>query len=191
MQVLKPALDLYGEPSAAQIAAAVLEHYEAFDLDPVAQEAVLAFEFDGPPEYGRIRTLAEGIATALMGRVEAGQSLYVMIDGDIAQTLGGIFRDELGLANDLLVLDGIALRDFDYIDLGKIRLPSFTVPVTVKSLLFSDDPRGPRRQERIQFVPPPVQGHRGHHRHHHGHHHHHDQHGHQHAHADQKGEPNG
>ena len=69
---------------------------------------------------------------------------------DIAQTLGGILRDEVGLQNDLLVLDGISLRDFDYIDLGKIRLPSFTVPVTVKSLLFQDDPRGPRRQERIQ-----------------------------------------
>ena len=89
-----------------------------------------------------------------------------MIDGDIAQTLGGILRGELGVANDILVLDGISLRDFDYIDLGKIRLPSFTVPVTVKSLLFSDDPRGPRRAERIQFAPSSH-----HHHHHHPHHH--------------------
>ena len=103
-----------------------------------------------------------------------------MIDGDIAQTLGGILREELGLTNDLLVLDGISLRDFDYIDLGKIRLPSFTVPVTVKSLLFSDDPRGPRRQERIQFTPP------GGHHHHHHHHHHDDGHSHTHAHGQDK-----
>ncbi len=91
-----------------------------------------------------------------------------MIDGDIAQTLGGILRDELGLENELLILDGISLRDFDYIDLGKIRLPSFTVPVTVKSLLFSNDPRGPRRQERITFAPTPHHHHHHHHPHDHG-----------------------
>jgi ethanolamine utilization protein EutA len=39
------------------------------------------------------------------------------------------------------VLDGITLRDFDYVDLGRIRMPSFTVPVTIKSLVFSEDPR--------------------------------------------------
>ncbi|MDU8941776.1 ethanolamine ammonia-lyase reactivating factor EutA [Ovoidimarina sediminis] len=178
MQVLKPALDLSASPDAPAIAAAILDHYEAFDLDPVAQEAVLAFEFTGPPGYGRIRTLAEGIASALTDRIETGAGLYLMIDGDIAQTLGGILREELGIGNDLLVLDGISLRDFDYIDLGKIRLPSFTVPVTVKSLLFSDDPRGPRRQEKIQFVP---QAH-GHHHHHDGHHHHHHHGGHDHHH---------
>ncbi len=174
MQVLKPAIDLAAEPDAPAVAAAIRDHYEAFDLDPTADEAVLAFEFHGAPDYPRIRTLADGLAQALSGRIAAGEGLYVMIDGDIALTLGGILREELGVANDLLVLDGISLRDFDYIDLGKIRLPSFTVPVTVKSLLFSDDPRGPRRQERIQFTPPGARGDR---HHHHRHHHHHHQHG--------------
>ena len=72
-----------------------------------------------------------------------------MIDGDIAHTLGAILRDECGLANEILVIDGITLRNFDFIDLGKIRLPSFTVPVTIKSLLFKDDPQAARRTERL------------------------------------------
>jgi ethanolamine utilization protein EutA len=54
----------------------------------------------------------------------------------------------------VLVLDGVALRDFDYVDLGRIRVPSNTVPVTIKSLVFSQDHRVP-------------------HRHAHDHHHHH------------------
>src|SRR5690606_24631246 len=116
-------------------AAAIRAHYKAFDLDPARDEAVLAFAFDGPPEYGAIRRLGDGIASALSERLAGGETLYVMVEGDIAQTLGGILREEIGVANDLVVLDGISLRDFDYIDLGKIRLPSFTVPVTVKSLL--------------------------------------------------------
>ena len=56
-----------------------------------------------------------------------------MIDGDIALTLGRILRDELAVANELLVLDGVDLRDFDFVDLGRVRHPSNTVPVTIKS----------------------------------------------------------
>lgn len=171
LQVLKPGIDLAENPCSEDIATAILSHYEAFDLDPAHHEVVLAFEFQAVPEYARIRALADGLIAALAGRIMGGHGLYVMIDGDIAQTLGGILREDLGIENDLLVLDGISLRDFDYIDLGKIRLPSFTVPVTVKSLLFSDDPRGRRRQDRINFVPPSGAGH-----------HHHNDHGHPHPH---------
>jgi ethanolamine utilization protein EutA len=90
-------------------------------------------------------------------------------------TLGRILADELRVHNDLLVIDGVQLWDFDYIDLGKIRLPSGTVPVTIKSLLFSEDPRGPRPRQRIHH-----HDHDHNHNHHHdhdhgrGHHHHHD-----------------
>ncbi len=171
MQVLKPGIDLTDGPDPAAISAAILAHYEAFDLDPAQHEAALAFAFHGAPEYARLRALADGIVAALKGRIAAGHTLYAMIDGDIAQTLGGILRDELGVTNDLLILDGISLGDFDYIDLGKIRLPSFTVPVTVKSLLFSDDPRG-ARQQKLEFTPDKEADH-GHH-HHHDHPHNHD-----------------
>ncbi len=56
----------------------------------------------------------------------------------MAQTLGTVLRDELGVASEVLVVDGIMLMDFDYVDLGRLRLPSYTLPVTVKSLLFND-----------------------------------------------------
>jgi len=55
-------------------------------------------------------------------------------------TLGRLLREELGVPVDLLVLDGVTLRDFDYVDLGRIRHPSRTVPVTIKSLVFADEP---------------------------------------------------
>ena len=64
------------------------------------------------------------------------------------------------MASEVLVIDGISLRDFDYIDLGRIRMPSHTVPVTIKSLVFSEDPRVPH-------------GRAHHHQEHHGHEHHH------------------
>ena len=53
----------------------------------------------------------------------------------------GVLREEMEVANEIVVLDGLLLQDFDYVDLGKIRVPSMTVPVTIKSLLFREDPR--------------------------------------------------
>jgi hypothetical protein len=36
----------------------------------------------------------------------------------------------------VLVIDGIALHDFEFIDVGRRLEPSHTVPVTIKSLIF-------------------------------------------------------
>jgi ethanolamine utilization protein EutA len=47
-------------------------------------------------------------------------------------------REDCGVAVEILVIDGVLLTDFDYIDLGRLRVPSYTVPVTIKSLLFHD-----------------------------------------------------
>ena len=65
--------------------------------------------------------------------------------------------------SEILAIDGVVLWDFDYIDLGRIRLPSMTVPVTIKSLVFSEDPRLPRGKAHLHD--------HGTHHHHHGHDH--------------------
>jgi len=90
---------------------------------------------------------------SLRRTVEQGKPIFLILEGDVAQTLGGILKEDFALTSEVLVLDGISLRDFDYIDLGRIRMPSHTVPVTIKSLVFSQDPRVPHAH--------------GHERHHH------------------------
>ncbi len=182
MQVLKPDIVFGDDIDADAVATSIRDHFTAFDLDPGNDEVALAFEWTGLPEYSRIRALADGLAAGLAPRIAAGGMLYIMLDGDIAQTLGAILRDEIGITNEMMVIDGVILRDFDYIDLGKIRLPSFTVPVTIKSLVFSDDPRGRRRVERIHHHDANA-----HHRHdhHHLHTHSHD-HGHGHFHPEHR-----
>jgi len=165
LQVLKPDISFGEVVVADDVARAIRDHFTAFDLDPAVDEVALAFAWAGAPEYGRLRALAEGIAAALAGRLGSGGALYVMVDSDIAQTLGAILRDELAVTSEMMIIDGVFLRDFDYIDLGKLRLPSFTVPVTIKSLLFSDDPRGQRRRERIHHrAEPATTDHHHHHR---------------------------
>lgn len=140
LPALMPPYDFSGPLDADAIADAIRRHRVLFDDDDPGREAAFAFRWRGAPEYARVRALAEGLRDGLSDRVAAGTNLYVMLEGDAALTLGAILKQELKLPNDILVLDGITLRDFDYVDIGRIRMPSGMVPVTVKSLVFGAAP---------------------------------------------------
>jgi ethanolamine utilization protein EutA len=160
LQVLHPPVRLEGAVDSKKLAQTVAEHFQAFDVVEGEKEVALAFRWRGEPAFERLHAFAEGIRASLPRTIEQGNPVFLILEGDVAQTIGGILKEDFGLRSEVLVLDGISLRDFDYIDLGRIRMPSHTVPVTIKSLVFSQDLRQP-----------PTQGH-----------HHHDHHGHQHQH---------
>ena len=165
LQVLQPDYLPTEAIDPAAVAAAIRRHMVAFDVAD-DREVALALRWQGAPSYERLAGFAEGIRRGLAERIAKRQSIYIMLDGDVAQTLGAILREELNVASDILVIDGVVLMDFDYIDLGRVRMPSNTVPVTIKSLVFSEDPRGPRPRQRLY--------HHGHgHDHRHGHNHDH------------------
>jgi len=194
LQVLLPPFDGGDTIDAESLAKAIRNHMVAFDVVDTDREIALALRWTGMPSYERLAVFAEGIRRGLAERIARKQPLFIMLDGDIAQTLGHILRDELHVDSELLVIDGVVLWDFDYIDLGRIRMPSYTVPVTIKSLVFSEDPRGPRPRQRLHHHDHDHDhdhahghthdhGHGHHHHHHHDHNHDHD-HGHSHHHHD-------
>jgi ethanolamine utilization protein EutA len=168
------------EPTA--LAKAIRAHFTAFDLIEGEGDVALALRWQGAPSYERISAFAEGIRQGLKNTIERKKPVYIMLDGDIAQTLGAILREELLVESEILAIDGVMLRDFDYIDLGRIRMPSYTVPVTIKSLVFSESPQEGRPQQRIHHH---DHDHEHGHDHAHDHHHHHGDHhhGHDHTHA--------
>jgi len=170
LQVLQPPYECSEDIVPAELARAIRGHFSAFDLEEGAAEVALALRWRGAPSYPRIAAFAQGIVQGLQRTIAGGKALYIVLDGDIAQTLGAILREEMKLRNEILVIDGVTLWDLDYIDLGRIRLPSHTVPVTIKSLVFSEDPRHPNDP--------------GHHHHDHYHDHPHDHdHSHDHGHG--------
>ena len=176
LQVLLPHFECGASIDPEALAQAIGKHFRAFDLTEGEGEVALAFRWQGAPSHERVAAFAEGLRRGLTRTIASAKPVFVILDGDIAQTLGAILREECGIASEILVIDGVTLWDLDYIDLGRIRMPSFTVPVTVKSLVFSDDPR----------VVPGEAGYRRHHGHH-GHTHHHGDHahgGHEHSHAE-------
>ncbi len=141
LQVLRPHYELGDAVDPRAIAEAVRGHLGALAADG---DVALAMEWAGLPSHERLLPFAQGIRDGLAERTRQGRPIYVLLDGDVAMTLGRLLREELGVACELMVVDGVSLRDFDWIDLGRLRWPSGTVPVTIKSLVFDDDLRGAR-----------------------------------------------
>ena len=178
LQVLQPAFEFTEEVDGAALGKAIVAHRKAFEVEGAETDIALAFHWKGMPAYDRIYAMAQGIAIGLADHIAAQKPIYVMLDGDIAQTLGAVLREDCKVMSEILVIDGVMLMDFDYIDLGKVRIPSYTVPVTIKSLVFSEDPRGLRSKERIHHVEADHDHHHHDHGHSHGHGHHHHHHDH-------------
>ncbi len=141
LQVVRPAYELGETVDSEAVAQAVRHHLVALDVAQSGPDIALALSWTGLPSHDRLLPFALGLRDGLAERTARGKPVYVMLDGDIAMTLGRLLRDELGVPGELLVIDGLSLRDFDYIDIGRVRFPSNTVPVTIKSLVFSEDPR--------------------------------------------------
>ncbi len=74
----------------AALAEAIRAHFTAFDLVEGEGEVALALRWQGAPSYERIAAFAEGIRRGLAATIERRKPIYIMLDGDIAQTLGAI-----------------------------------------------------------------------------------------------------
>ena len=103
--------------------------------EPVA----LAFNWSGLPSYDRLYAVARGIAAAVAAgtSMRTGVPLLIVNDGDVGQTLGRILEYDTGLDRPLISIDGIELKELDFIDIGALLTPPGVVPVVIKSLLFS------------------------------------------------------
>jgi len=131
--VVFPKLALRGDFDAGSIATAIEEAMQLIDADASVPIA-LGIRWHGDPYYARLRELAEGVAQAL--DVNTRLPLILMVDGDIGKLLGHILEHELQVRRPVISIDGIQLREFDYVDLGEVIRPNSVVPVIIKSLLF-------------------------------------------------------
>jgi ethanolamine utilization protein EutA len=119
----------------AQDASSLQRALAKFDLDRFTSGLALALAIEGQPDYRSVRHLAESVA-GLVGDAAPDIPLFLVLDADIAVSLGGMLVDELHLSRPVIAIDGIDVGDLDYIDIGRPMGASQSVPVTVKSLLF-------------------------------------------------------
>ena len=63
-------------------------------------------------------------------------AVSALIDGDGGKSLGRIILHELAPHADVIAIDGVQLKAFDYVDIGSVIELTNVVPIIIKSLLF-------------------------------------------------------
>ena len=66
----------------------------------------------------------------------AGHPLVLVSDGDVGGLLGMHLRGTAGVTGGVVSVDGIDLKEFDFVDIGAMIPGSGAVPLVIKSLLF-------------------------------------------------------
>ncbi len=131
LKVVRPVTD-----DGATLAEAVEQALAKFDLPGFTSGLALALSLDGDLNYRTLRALAEGVATVAQKVDAETPPLFIVLDKDVAKSLGGILKEEFLPERELIVVDGIDVGDLDYLDIGLPMGISEVVPVTVKSLVF-------------------------------------------------------
>jgi ethanolamine utilization protein EutA len=116
--------------------AAVSQALHKFDLEAYTGGLALSIALDETLTYPYLRAVAEGITAVLNDAAGYGGALFLLVDRDVAKSIGAILKEELDVPNDIIAIDGIDLGDLDYIDIGKPMGATEVLPVTVKSLIF-------------------------------------------------------
>ena len=142
LPVLNPVIDLAGDIDANKVSAEIAKAHTRFDFTEGGQTVALAFRWQGDPLHARLKALADGICAAMANTLKAKAPLVLMLDGDIGKTIGEILRRELDVTGDIVSIDGVQLKEFDYVDIGEMIRPTNVVPLVIKSLLFSDPGMG-------------------------------------------------
>lgn len=137
--VIRLNLALDGDIDTGQVAKDISKSLTRFDIDPAETTIALAFTWEGEPSYQRLFALAKGIREGLAASVDAGNTLILVMEGDIAKIMGNLLKKELDVGGDIISLDGVQLREFDYIDIGELVQPANVAPLIIKSLLFTAD----------------------------------------------------
>ena len=65
-----------------------------------------------------------------------GHPLVLAGDGDVGGLIGIHLREEMKIESPIVSIDGLELKEFDYIDIGAMLEASGAVPVVIKSLIF-------------------------------------------------------
>jgi ethanolamine utilization protein EutA len=119
---------------------ATLNALRRLDLLNARQPVAIAFHWQGSATFFRLQSFSQGLAAGLKDILDKGHPLVLVNDGDIGGIVGLHFQEELQMQSPIISIDGIALNDFDYIDIGALIQSSGSVPVVIKSLVFPASP---------------------------------------------------
>lgn len=137
LAVIAPDLPLAQEiVDPHSIATAIETALLRLDLTDPGTPVALFYRWAGSATLARLEAFCRGVGLGLAARCHAGQPLVLIGDGDVGGLIGLQCATELRLADQVVSIDGITLRDFDFCDIGAPLDASGALPVVIKSLVF-------------------------------------------------------
>jgi ethanolamine utilization protein EutA len=118
------------------IAATVRVSLRRLDLHEGEQPVAVCYRWGGSAMFRRLDDFCKGVAKGLSAQLAKGHPLILVGDGDIGGLVGIHALEEAKIANPIVSIDGIVLKEFDFIDIGAMLETSGAVPVVIKSLVF-------------------------------------------------------
>ncbi len=135
--VIAPPLPLDEEKiDSAAIATAIKATLKRLDLGNGESPVAIFIPWRGSATFQRLDDFCKGVADGLQAVLSHGHPIVLAGDGDVGGLIGIHYCEEMKLQNPIVSIDGLELKDFDYIDIGAMLDTSGAVPVVIKSLIF-------------------------------------------------------
>lgn len=135
--VIAPSLPLANDDlRSGEIAEPIRNALALMELGNSDKAVALFVSWDGSASFARLSAFCEGVIEGLAPVLTNNRPVVLAGDGDIGGLIGIHLRDEMRISNPVVSIDGLDLKEFDYIDIGQILDSAGAVPVVIKSLLF-------------------------------------------------------
>ena len=119
-----------------KVAAAIKAVLRRLDLGDGERPVAVFAPWRGSATFARLDGFCRGVVSGLEKVLAHGHPIVLVGDGDVGGLIGIHCREELKLDYPIISIDGLELKEFDYIDIGAILESSGAVPVVIKSLIF-------------------------------------------------------
>jgi ethanolamine utilization protein EutA len=135
--VIAPQLDLTADTLNVQdIAENIQRALRRLDLHEGEQAVALCYRWQGSATFQRLDAFCRAVVQGMNAVLKQGHPLLLVGEADCGGLIGIHCHEELHINSPVLSIDGITLKELDFIDIGAMLETSGAVPVVIKSLVF-------------------------------------------------------
>jgi ethanolamine utilization protein EutA len=118
------------------VAKAIVGVLKRLELNNGEKPVALFAPWRGSATFARLDAYCTGVVAGLEPVLRRGHPIVLVGDGDVGGLIGIHIREEMKHSYPVVSIDGLELKEFDYIDIGALLDSSGAVPVVIKSLIF-------------------------------------------------------
>lgn len=135
--VIAPILDLASETlDGPAITESIQRALRRLDLHTGEQAVGVCYRWQGSATFARLDAFCRAVAEGMKVITDQGHPLLLVGEADCGGLIGIHCHEEARMTCPVISIDGINLKELDFIDIGAMLETSGAVPVVIKSLVF-------------------------------------------------------